>query len=112
MGAVRLVKKRVTPTGAIRQAVFARACGECEACGVYIDEEIGRLDHFFGRAKVAEAVSNCLALCQACDHEKTTSKPSAVWWLTRFIEIASRHGYAAEIERAEARLLALVAKGF
>ncbi len=90
--------------------MFQRANGECECCGAFIDEESGRLDHFFGRGHLAEAVSNCIALCIRCDHDKTNNKPTAIWWLVRFIEIAGRHGYFPEIERAQTRLAVLAAK--
>ncbi len=95
----------------IRAAVFFRAGGRCEACGRHITEESGHLDHFFGRAKVKEAVSNCWALCFECDSKKTVNSPSAAYWLSLFRVHAWRHRYAVELEMAGAKLQVLRAKG-
>ncbi len=98
-------------TGRIRAAVFAREKNRC-ACGCrrWITEETGRLDHFFGRAKVPQAVSNCWALAINCDEAKTQNKPSAAAWLQRFAWHCGKHGYAAERELALAKLNVLQVK--
>ena len=72
--------------------------------GRFIDFASGRLDHFFGRAKVAQSPSNCWALCVDCDARKTVSDPSSAFWLERFILHAIRHGFSSEQLRAEDRL--------
>lgn len=95
----------------LRAAVFLRASDACESCGRYIDFASGRLDHFFGRAKAKESPANCWALCVDCDSRKTANAPSAACWLGQFILHATRYGYAAEAERAGAKLQALQAKG-
>lgn len=97
-------------TKRLRAQVFLRAEDKCEACGRYIDEASGRLDHFFGRAKAAQAPSNCWALCVDCDTRKTVNAPSAAWWLGQFILHATRYGFTAEAERAGAKLQTLQAK--
>lgn len=94
----------------LRGSVFSRADGACECCGKFITEESGRLDHFFGRAKVPEAVSNCWALCLTCDVAKTANEPTAAFWLVAFIAHARRYCFDAEQARAEAKLLTLHAK--
>jgi hypothetical protein len=105
VGAVRDTKK-------LRALVFARAADSCECgCRRYIGNDQGRLDHFFGRAKVAQALSNCWALSIDCDIRKTLNEPSGAYWLERFIVHAERHGYVLESERARAKLQVLQAKG-
>jgi hypothetical protein len=100
---------------AIRRACAARAEGSCEACGVWVglQAEEGHADHFSGRGagRPEAAVSNVWILCPPCDVAKTESKPNAAHWLQKFIKHAEKHGYAAEAERAGARLLVLKAKG-
>jgi len=102
----------VSETKRIRAAVFAREKNRC-ACGCerWITPETGRLDHFFGRAKVPEAVSNCWALSIDCDTRKTLNQPTAASWLQRFAFHAGKHGYLAERELALAKLNVLQAKG-
>ena len=91
-------------TARLRAQVFLRAEDACESCGRFIDFASGRLDHFFGRAKVAQSPSNCWALCVDCDARKTVSDPSSAFWLERFILHAIRHGFSSEQLRAEDRL--------
>lgn len=92
-------------TAAIRAAVMERAAGKCEACflsfGPLLTPE---LDHFFGRARVPQAVSNCWALCRVCHRNKTDGSPSPEEWCGRFISHCQRYGYAAEASRARTRL--------
>ena len=92
-------------TARLRAHVFLRAEDKCESCGRYIDFASGRMDHFFGRAKAAQSLSNCWALCVDCDSRKTVNAPSAEWWLGQFILHAIRHGYTSEQLRAESRLV-------
>jgi hypothetical protein len=103
----------LTPTAKIRRAVCERAAGRCECCGIYVGEagELAHMDHFFGRGHLAEAVSNCWLLCALnCSGDKTASRPSAAWWLARWVSFAGRYGFDAEIERAETRLAVLSQK--
>lgn len=98
-------------TKKLRAEVFARAKGKCECgCGRHLGES-GHLDHFFGRGKAAESISNCWGLCLFCDHHKTINKPSARFWLQRFRVHCKRYGFTAELERAESKLAVLVQKG-
>ena len=101
-----------TPLGRIRAAVCLRADGSCECCSAHVgfDGELGHLDHAFGRAHVAEAVSNCWILCPTCHHEKTNNIPRATWWLARFAEHCGKYGYHAEADRCDARLAVLAQK--
>lgn len=94
----------------IRPAIFIRSKGRCEACGRHITEESMHGDHFFGRAKVPESITNCWCLCLTCDTAKTTSKPSAAQWLQRFAWHCGKHGYAAERELALSKLNVLQVK--
>ncbi len=97
----------------LRGAVFVRANSHCEGCGRWINpHESAHLDHFFGRSKVPEAPSNCWGLCIACDDAKTNNRPSAAFWLKRFINHCWRHGLAAEKELAATKLAVLIQKGF
>lgn len=68
------------------------------------------MDHFFGRAKVPQAVSNCWALHLECDEAKTQNRPSAAHWLQRFAFHCGTHGYLAERELALAKLNVLTIK--
>lgn len=98
----------------LRAAVARRASGYCEAsCGSWVGEagEGGHLDHFFGRAKVPEAVSNCWMLCPPCDEARTNNRPSARVWLLVFIAHCKQHGFTAEAKLARTKLSTLAAKG-
>lgn len=69
------------------------------------------LDHFRGRRE-PQTLENCWTLCSPCHRQKTDNRPSAFWWQLRFKAHAARFGYAAEVERCEARITVLWAKGF
>lgn len=93
----------------IRNAVNARAGYLCECgCGRWFRGVGGaaQLDHFFGRAR-AQSVETCWRLREDCHFNKTNNSPSAGYWLEKFIEHCRKHGYAVELEQAEARLYAL-----
>lgn len=101
-----------TATKKLRALVFARAKGRCECnCGRALGES-GHLDHMFGRARVPEAFSNCWALALSCDAAKTNNYPSAAFWLRRFRAHCRKHGFGAELDRADARMAVLAQKGF
>jgi hypothetical protein len=68
------------------------------------------MDHYFGR-RVQQTVANCWALSVGCDRRRTENQPSAAYWAAAFLAHCCRHDYAAEAERAGARLLVLKAKG-
>lgn len=94
----------------LRAAVVKRAGGHCENCCAFAGEA-GHADHFWGRAKVPEALSNVWLLCPKCDHEKTTNTPSRQVWLERFAIHCALYGYQAEVKLALVKLEALKAKG-
>lgn len=98
-------------TDEIRRQVLERAGGACEVPGCYIIFSTlnpGELDHFHGRGKAKQSVENCWQICRGDHRNKTNNRPSAAWWLERFIAHAERHGYRAEAERARARLEGIV----
>ncbi len=96
----------------IRLAVFARCRGHCECrCGRAVTFESGRLDHFFGRAKVAESVTNCWFLHRECDELKTVNRPAAVYWLRTFREHCRKYRFQPEFELAELKIAKLKQKG-
>lgn len=98
-------------TAKLRAAVFDRSNGWCECgCGEQISEATGEMDHFFGRAKVPQAISNCWALTRQCHAGKTSSRTSAKHWLECFVRHAVAHGYWPEVNRAADRLAVLAAK--
>lgn len=100
----RREKKRLTKneeTTVIRAQVFARAEGMCEmGCGSQAME----LDHAFGRIRVPQAASNCLALCHICHRQKTNNAPSATYWLECYFYHFEKHGYMREAGAVAARL--------
>jgi hypothetical protein len=92
-------------TAALRQLVFQRAGGRCEArlenvivhgVNVPCGKPASSMDHFFGRGHVKQALSNCWALCKECDVAKTEGKPSRTWWLHSFLHHARLHAYLFE----------------
>jgi hypothetical protein len=108
---VRKERKRETMRerwAAVRQQVAQRAGPFCECgCGaVFSAVDPGESDHFFGRAR-AESVETVWKLSRACHRQKTANHPSAALWLRCFIAHCHRHGYHAEMNRAQARLEAL-----
>ncbi len=91
---VRVIKRRITPTGAIRAEVFARSLGECECgCGQPIYWETFEMDHAFGRIRVEQSARNCWALTSAHHHLKTANNPSASCWVRKFLIHAIEHDY-------------------
>lgn len=102
-------KAKQTETSSIRAAVMTRAGGRCESCQAFSQQPL-TMDHFFGRAKVPQAASNCWALCWYCHRAKTDNHLGAVRWLDSFITHAARYGYSAEVTRAQAKLAVVEAK--
>lgn len=99
-------------TKRLRAAVFKRALNCCECgCGRWVDEEAGQMDHQAGRARTPQSLANCWALAVSCHEAKTNGNPSAAWWLERFAEHCRKHNYSAELERVEARLEFVRARG-
>ena len=88
-------------------AVMVRAGGRCECCWRFEDLQ---LDHFFGRAKAAESVENCWALCARCHQRKTDNHPRADLWLSAFIAHCIRNNYAEAQALAETKRATLDAK--
>jgi 5-methylcytosine-specific restriction endonuclease McrA len=102
-------RSKADETHAIRLQAFSRSGGSCECgCGRTISFASGELDHFHGKGKVKQALSNVWALTRDCHVAKTNSKPDARWWLEAFIQHCGRHGYKAEAEKAKARLESMV----
>ncbi len=87
----------------LRAAVKERAEGCCEAGGEWVGDG-GELDHFWGRAKVAESVENCWLLCRHCHRQKTDNYPSVAFWAAVFAAHAKFHHYDEQIHRCEVRL--------
>jgi len=102
-------KAKQTETSSIRAAVMTRAGGRCESCQAFSQQPL-QLDHFFGRAKVPQAVSNCWALCWYCHRAKTDNHLGAPRWLESFAGHCVRNGFKAELDRAEARMAVVEAK--
>lgn len=100
---------KTAETKKIRAAVVIRANESCERCGIWVGND-GELDHFFGRAKGRQAVSNCVYLCHQHHRDKTDSKPSAKDWLVWFSVHCVHYQYGPEGERAQAKLDVLKAK--
>lgn len=100
-------------TAAIREAVFARAGGRCEACSLpFGDLDPGELDHFFGRGKEPQSVENCWALCHTCHRLKTDNRPDAAHWIEVFLAlVAEAYGYREATTKARNRLAFVNARG-
>lgn len=97
------------PFKKLRAECAKRAGGYCEAdCGKWIGEDgsLAHADHFFGRGagRNSETLETVWLLCPEDDLHKTENRPSASYWLGKYVLHCQRHGYAAEAERAEARL--------
>lgn len=111
-----LLRRSPSETKDLRARVVERADGKCEACGRFVDAESGHLDHFHPRGKVPQTLWTCWFLCVECDTMKTLNKPSAAYWLERWVKFCDDHradclpDVAEARERAEARLLALRVK--
>lgn len=97
----------MTPTTELRAAVFLRADGHCWL------GDAGQLDHQFGRGagRPAQSLENCWALHAECHNNKTNNRPSAAYWLERFVSHYWRRRYARERERAVVRLQFVRARG-
>lgn len=94
-------------TARIREAVMERAGGHCECgCGMTFGEgsllRVPEMDHFFGRGKVQQSVSNCWLLAKICHHGKGKGRPSRGFWCGRFIKHCEKHGYRREAAKAQA----------
>lgn len=97
---VRLAKARVKVkrltkkdhTEYIREGVFARAQNLCEMCGAHATD----LEHAFGRGRVQQSISNCLALCRNCHLARTNNRPSSSHWWGRYALHFERHGCVQE----------------
>lgn len=100
-------------TKRIRVAIFKRSDNRCECgCRRWVTFESGRMDHFFLRAKVPQAESNCWFLHRDCDEERTRpTKTDRAHWLRLFINHATKYGYTAEAQLADTKLETLRAKG-
>lgn len=99
-------RTKAAQTRGLREQLLLRA-RECEAmCGRALPGKFdpGSMDHFFGKAKVPQALSNVWLLCIHCNRAKTDNVPTSDHWLRLFIQHCNRHGYAAEADRARARL--------
>ena len=95
--------ERTGARAALRAAVFSRAAGRCECCGLEITTRSGELDHYFGRAR-SENVETCWLLCRTCHGEKTENRPNRRWWLERFRRHAVLHGYGRAIAMVDQQL--------
>ena len=104
-------KARRLQTTLIRAVVWDRSQGRCEGCCKFLADEVGEMDHMWGRAKVAQQVSNCWRLCTPCHRAKTDNRPSRANWLHRILFVVNQHDYTDEKERCLARLAVLTAKG-
>lgn len=93
-------------TAAVRDAVFERAAGRCEAFERFL---IGRqmvwrrcsrspivMDHWLGgsgRRKPMESVETCWALCGLCNTDRTANDPNAAYWNIARAMHDQVHGY-------------------
>ena len=100
---------RAAETGArraLRAAVFTRAGGRCECCGVEISSGSGELDHFLGRAR-SENIETTWALCggpAGCHQKKTDNRPTRVFWLVRVRRHATLHGLGQALQLVQQQL--------
>lgn len=105
-------------TSAIWEGCWQRCGGKCECgCGQTLaprglsgfTNSKPTLDHFFGKARVKQAVQNCWMLRWDCHLEgKTQNKDGARIWHEKFITHCERYSYAAEAERARKRLEGII----
>lgn len=84
-------------TKAIRAEVMARADGTCELCAEAVPTE---MHHVFGKARVPQSVSNCMALCMWCHRSLTDNARGAVQSWGLVARVLKRLGYEAEAQRA------------
>ena len=100
--AVKAEKKtKALETSEIRRAVFLRADGRCEIC---LASRPAELHHAFGRIRVRQSISNCLAVCNWCHRAVTENDPSAAECWGWIAAAFGRLGLAAEAELATSRL--------
>ena len=96
---------RARAVTAIRDEVFARAKGRCEAWpsgDVRCGNKPEVLDHWLGgigRRRQKEEVSTCWALCLKCNDHRTANWPSAAYWNDSF----ARHCYGHDYDFIEHR---------
>jgi hypothetical protein len=96
-------------TYSVRAQVAIRAQGVCECgCGrVFTDINGMEMDHFWGRGKVKQSVTNCWALALTCHREKTNNIPSRLHWLQKFqAHCEMRRGYQAEVIKVDKAIAA------
>lgn len=91
-------------TAVIRARCVLRGGNKCERCGIGPNWFPLELDHAFGRARVKQTERNCWVLCRLCHRRKTDNEPEAAFWLEAFREHCRKHGYTAELWRAQNRL--------
>jgi hypothetical protein len=91
-------KTKKEETAEIRAAVFERAKGLCEMCGTFATD----LEHAFGRVRVPQKVSNCLAICRPCHRARTNNQPSAEHWWKRYAAHFWKYGYFDSCQMANA----------
>lgn len=81
---------------ALREAVFTRANGRCEACNRFFGNGLLQVDHWEGgggRRQASQGVETCWALCAGCHRERTLNSPSAAHWNLIRQSFCSRLGY-------------------
>jgi hypothetical protein len=91
----------------IREQVWLRSNGRCEACGIPLPSVLGELDHALGgsgRRRALESVETTWRLDHRCHVLKTNNDPTAFYWAEKFAEHCRQHGYTEEAEMAMARV--------
>ncbi len=68
------------------------------------------MDHFYGRAKADESLTNCWALTPTCHGAKTANRPEAIFWWRKFLLHCVRHCYWEEADRTLAHIRSLATK--
>lgn len=58
----------------LRLAVFDRANGRCEKCGLHTPSDLHHMRGGSGRRREAQTMGNCVALCRACHAEAERHK--------------------------------------
>lgn len=90
------VRAHRAEVAAMREAVWRRSRGCCEACGKHLLPVEGELDHWlggFGRRLAEECVESTWRLCRGCHDERHANKPSAAHWNDVFRDHCGRYGY-------------------
>lgn len=93
----RQIRSKGAETKAIRAAVMERAYGLCELCGRGAGPI--QLHHAFGRVRVRQAASNCIAVCTWCHAGITNNLPSAAHWQKKQAAHFEHHGFIEEGSR-------------